>query len=81
LQIYYFEPKELREINRLQEIDKRAQEEKKQLSILGNPLTSLDPTIVSLLTTIFSLGFNQNPGRPSQRNMDNGGYQMRRPQT
>jgi len=61
LEAFYFEPKELREINRLQEHDKRAQEEKKSLSLISSPLSSIDPSLVTLLTCLMGLSFQQNP--------------------
>jgi hypothetical protein len=57
LEAFYFEPKELREINRLQEHDKRAQEEKKSRSLLSSPLNSIDPSVVTLLTCLMGLSF------------------------
>ena len=66
LYVSYFEPKELRELHKLEELDKKACELKRQRAMLGSPLSSLDQNlsgIVGILGAVLGLGNN------------NGGYQ------
>jgi RNA recognition motif-containing protein len=84
LSVDFFEPREVREIQKLEENDKKACDFKRQRDFLGvGPLGAIDTNISGILNALGALlgfGANQNSNQGTFNNYNNGGMGQQRQQ-